>query len=289
MKEFYSEIFKWIKHPDEINLDVRPPEKLIIVSKILLLDCLLGLLFSVLAYLVDSYIIKLDMPLDDSHPVLIFFLVVLIAPIIEESIFRFPLKYQRNYLARLISFLSKGWLKKRWGSFFKYFLYLSIILFGVIHLLNFSNSEILFFVFSPVIIGSQLTGGILLSYTRIKLGFVWSIFQHSVFNLILLVLVIFFSHNHIIAQESNKDVSIKIVEQAYVYKHNSYYESESSRDTIFSIKANDISLSTFIDSLNIKNIKHFEDKWIDVQINCEKGIRKMDLKNLLKKLIQPDH
>ncbi|MBI6118366.1 CPBP family intramembrane glutamic endopeptidase [Salegentibacter maritimus] len=202
------------------------------------------------------------MPLDDSHLIVIFLLMVVIAPIIEEFIFRFPLKYKRNYLAKFINFLSKGRLKKRWGSFFKYFLYLSVIVFGMIHLPNYNNSETLFFIISPILVGSQLIGGIFLSYTRIKLGFAWSILQHSTFNLIILLFGIFISHNQIITEESNEDFSVKIIEQAFVDKNKAYYKSKSNKDTIFYIEANDISLSSFIDSLKLKDLHHFEDKCV---------------------------
>lgn len=285
MKKIYNDIYNWVKHPDEVSLNLQTGEKIKMVSKILLLELLFALPFLGLIYLIDLYILKLEMPLDDSHPILIFTFVVFIAPVLEEFIFRFPLKYRRNYLARLISFLSKGWLIKRWNSIFKYFLYLSVIVFGLIHLPNFNNSETLFFILSPVIIGSQLIGGFLLSYSRIKLGFVWSFFQHSAFNLVFLGLWIFFSHNQTIAEESNESFSIKIVEKAYVNKHNSYYKSKSNKDTVFYIDAMDISLANFIDSLNIKDFKRFEDRWVDVKINSVNGMTRKELESFLKEKI----
>ena len=102
----------------------------------------------------------------------------------------------------------------------------------MIHLPNYNNTETLFFIISPILVGSQLIGGIFLSYTRIKLGFAWSILQHSAFNLIILLFGIFISHNQIITEESNEDFSVKIIEQAYVDKNKAYYKSKFNKDTM---------------------------------------------------------
>ncbi|TQI71153.1 CAAX prenyl protease-like protein [Gramella sp. Hel_I_59] len=288
MRELYYDVYNWIKHPDEVRLTLSSGEKIKIVSKILILELFVGLLFLGLIYLIDSYVLNLDMPLDDSHLILIFLLMVVIAPMIEEFIFRFPLKYKRNYLLKFINYLSRGWLKDRWGSFFKYFLYLSVIVFGMIHLPNYNNSETLFFIISPILVGSQLIGGVFLSYTRIKLGFIWSILQHSAFNLVILLFGLIISHNQIITEESNEDFSIKIIEQAYVDKNETYYKSKFNEDTIFYIEANDISLSSFIDSLKIKEFHQFEDKWVDVKINSSNGMMRKELETFLRKTIKPE-
>jgi hypothetical protein len=247
------------------------------------MDVLLIFPFLGFLYVITSHLVELEIPLDDSHPVVLFILVVLLAPLIEEFIFRFPLKYKRNYLVRLINFFSRGWLKKRWSSVFKYFLYLLVILFGLIHLMNFNNNENLFFALAPFMIGSQLIGGFLLSYTRIKLGFIWSTIQYSAFNLIIVVFEIIFFHNQIIVKESNENFSVSIVEQVYVYKNTSYLQSKFDKDVIYSVNADDISLSGLLDSLNIQGIRQYEDRWIDVRINSEEGMTRKELEDILKR------
>ncbi len=212
----------------------------------------------------------------------------MVIPFIEEIIFRFPLKYQRNYLARLLNYLSKGRLKKRWNSIFKYLLYLLAVLFGLIHLTNYNNTETIFYILSPVIIGSQLIGGFLLSYVRIKLNFLWSVFQHGAFNFTLIILSIIFLHNNEIVRISNKTLSINIKELVFVNKDDSYFRTKFGEDEIYLIEANDISLYDFIDSLNLEGPRPYDDKWIDVNIYSEDGITKTELEKFLKREIKFD-
>ncbi|MDT0650911.1 CPBP family glutamic-type intramembrane protease [Autumnicola edwardsiae] len=283
MIRLYGNIYHWIKHPDETELNLSFRKKVQVTLNILLMDVLLIFPFLGFLYIITSHLVELEIPLDDSHPVVLFILVVLLAPLIEEFIFRFPLKYKRNYLVRLINFFSRGWLKKRWSSVFKYFLYLLVILFGLIHLMNFNNNENLFFALAPFMIGNQLIGGFLLSYTRIKLGFIWSFIQHSAFNLIVVVFEVIFFHNQIIVKESNENFEVSIVEQVYVFKNTSYLQSKFDKDVIYSVNADDISLSGLLDSLNIQGIRQYEDRWIDVKIKSEKGMSRKELKNILKR------
>lgn len=93
---------------------------------------------------------------------------VFISPVLEEMIFRFPLKY----------FLNK--------SYFKYVVWLSIVLFGLIHVTNYELRDEHFF-FLPVILASQLWGGMMLSFIRLKFGIITAILMHSSYNILCLV------------------------------------------------------------------------------------------------------
>ncbi|MCC8361169.1 CPBP family intramembrane glutamic endopeptidase [Salinimicrobium sediminilitoris] len=288
MKKLYKDIYAWIKNPDDNELNLSSKRKFLLTFQILLLELLLAFPFIGFIYFIHSHVVKLENPLIDWGPYLTIFLVILVIPFIEEIIFRFPLKYQRNYLARLLNYLSKGRLKKRWNSIFKYLLYLLAVLFGLIHLTNYNNTETIFYILSPVIIGSQLIGGFLLSYVRIKLGFLWSVFQHGAFNFTLIILSIIFLHNNEIVRISNKTLSINIKELVFVNKYDSYFRTKFGEDEIYLIEANDISLYDFIDSLNLEGPRPYDDKWIDVNIYGEDGITKTELEKFLKREIKFD-
>ena len=288
MTNLYKDIFAWIKNPDDNELNLSSKSKLLLSFQILLLEVLLAFPFIGLIYLIHSHVVKLENPLIDWGPYLTLFLIVLVIPFIEEVIFRFPLKYQRNYLARLLNYLSKGRLKKRWSSIFKYLLYLLAFLFGLIHLTNYDNTETIFYILSPIIIGSQLIGGFILSYVRIKLGFLWSVFQHGAFNFTLIILSFIFLHNNEIVKISNETFSINIKELAFVNKDDSYYRTKFSNEKIYLIEANDISLYEFIDSLNLEGPRPYDDLWIDVNIYSEDGITRSELQRILKGEIKFD-
>lgn len=288
MKELFKNIFNWIRKPDENILDLCLTEKLILLLKILLLDIIIVIPITGIIYLIHYNIVKLKQPLIDIQPFFLFLLVVLVAPLIEEFIFRFPLKYRRNYIIHLLNWATKQWFKKRWDSIFKYFLYLLIIAFGLIHLPNFDNKELIFYVLSPIIISGQLIGGIALSYIRIKLGFIWSIILHSGFNLFIVLISIIFYHNQSIINISSDDLTIQLTELAYIDKKEAYFDFNAENDLVYSIEGNDISLFRLIYYLEEDEPKPYDNTWIDVNIESKNGITKKELLEHLKGQIKFD-
>jgi membrane protease YdiL (CAAX protease family) len=99
-------------------------------------------------------------------PSLLFLLAVVIAPIIEELLFRAPLVAFKNPVH------------------FKYALYISVILFGSLHISNFEALDGQFWAI-PLLVSPQLSAGVFLGYTRIKLGLFWGILLHTAHNFLL--------------------------------------------------------------------------------------------------------
>lgn len=97
----------------------------------------------------------------------IFLFVSILAPSMEELLFRGPLVYFRD------------------SPYFKYAFYMSVLLFGVVHIFNFQGDAQLYF-FAPLLIAPQLIAGIFLGYIRVKLGLKWSILLHASYNTILI-------------------------------------------------------------------------------------------------------
>ena len=97
----------------------------------------------------------------------LFFMAVVLAPIVEETLFRGPLIWFKN------------------KKYFNYILYLSIFLFAGVHLSNFEMSNEIYYV-APVLVAPQLILGAFLSYVRVKLGLRWSICLHATYNAILI-------------------------------------------------------------------------------------------------------
>jgi len=103
--------------------------------------------------------------------ILIFFLVVVIAPFFEELFFRGPFIFFKD------------------SKFFNITFYLFTIAFGFIHINNFElNTQVL--LLSPLLVAPQLCVGFLLGYIRIKFGLVWSMFLHACYNIVLIVPVL---------------------------------------------------------------------------------------------------
>jgi membrane protease YdiL (CAAX protease family) len=103
----------------------------------------------------------------EQYPVsLILLLLVVVAPVLEELIFRGPLWFFRGSL------------------FFKWYFYGTALVFGLVHLSNFPNLSEIWYLF-PLLICPQLCLGLFLGYVRVRFGLAWAILFHAAYNGIL--------------------------------------------------------------------------------------------------------
>ncbi|WP_064198021.1 MULTISPECIES: CPBP family intramembrane glutamic endopeptidase [Emticicia] len=94
---------------------------------------------------------------------LMFLLTIVVAPILEESIFR-------GFLG---SFIHK--------NYFKWLYYLSALLFGLVHTSNYELTESQNLLI-PLIILPQLFLGFILGFVRNKYGFFYCVLLHAIYN-----------------------------------------------------------------------------------------------------------
>lgn len=138
---------------------------------------------------------------------------VILAPILEETMFRLFLKFSRarfNISFLLISLSSFAFssivgsvmlvlwlvfaialLDRRYYTNMKYFwlrnrvavFWLIVLLFGLIHLDNYDLGMIPWYLYLPTVL-PQLIGGVFLGIVRIRFGFLWAILLHASYNLV---------------------------------------------------------------------------------------------------------
>ena len=209
MKEF----IKFITNPTEIE-EVRD-NKLIIVSLFgiyLLGAILLAAVASIICKIFSINHTTLIMPLK------LVLIGIFLAPIYEEILFRLLLRFSvKNYfiffntlfLLTVTSFLYQKYIffiallsililsliiyfiVKSNNNFFtrikfKYYFYTTTLLFGLIHLFNFSGNNYAIIIFSIVLVSPQIFLGLILGYIRMKYGILYSIFFHMIVNMSLL-------------------------------------------------------------------------------------------------------
>jgi hypothetical protein len=150
-----------------------------------------------------------------------FFFFLVFAPIVEEIIFRLPLKIKKlnlfislavaflffYYLSAissmatlkfflifipyliclgfLIFFVVKtSFLENFKEKYYIFYFYGLSVIFGLLHLTNFiEDVPNKLILFSPIFTFFQIISGVFLSYTRIKYGLIWSIALHMIINL----------------------------------------------------------------------------------------------------------
>ena len=139
------------------------------ISTITRILTLIGVLHDV-SHITDSLF-------DDSNGFKILFFAAILAPFIEESIFRGPLIYFKQPKA------------------FKTAFYVIGIIFAYVHIFNFEiTTNVL--LFSPLLVAPQFFIGLIFGFIRIRFGLIWSILLHSIYNGILVSLFLLASHGN---------------------------------------------------------------------------------------------
>lgn len=144
---------------------------------------------------------------------LVVFAVIFLAPLVEEPIFRLHLDLKIKSiclgLGMSILMISQQWyftavfviylvfllmrVMRRRPLNFKFVVYVSSILFALIHLGNFSNFEIAdHFYWIPFLVAAQFFIGLMLSYIRLTHGIWYAILFHAVYNAILIIPTVLF-------------------------------------------------------------------------------------------------
>jgi len=214
-----KEFFRYLKRPRFIRTEPFEPRYFFkFFIRVLLWAILLGIPRVIIS---DFYKLK-EMKLGDSYWGL-FVLVVIMAPLIEETLFRMWLRPQKknliffsglfaalsfyelikaNYIhAGIFLVLTSAFLPfiyhvryrkrlQRWIIVhFGLLFYLSFIFFGLFHITNFLPLRTPVLLLAPLITLPQLFVGSALGYIRMKYGIVYSMFLHSIFNLMLFLLM----------------------------------------------------------------------------------------------------
>ena len=118
-----------------------------------------------------------DSLFDDSNGFKILFFAAILAPLIEELIFRGPLVYFIQPRAFKIAFYVIG------------------IIFAYVHIFNFEITTNVI-LFSPLLVAPQFFIGLIFGFIRIRFGLIWSILLHSIYNGILVSLFLLASHGN---------------------------------------------------------------------------------------------
>jgi len=176
--------------------------------------------------------------LDDQHqfkellktlsPLVLFFMVAILAPLLEETIFRLFLRFHTltlfaSILAGALFFIPRNegvslWivsgvfafiflglvglylqpehatkvLKKFWEQHFWVLYYASVLIFGLAHISNYNLPVWKLTLLAPILVLPQILLGFILGYLRIRFGFVYAVLLHAFHNGILILPVILF-------------------------------------------------------------------------------------------------
>jgi hypothetical protein len=220
-------LIKYIKNPEYVNVPgtLNLTDFTEIIGKSVLIYFVFILLSTVLIILPISIFnlvperVIMDLPVT--------FKIIILLPFYEELAFRLPLRYSENNLFIALGtiaflFLPRsfslpisltiglliagipflGILRKRFTKRiqivylknYKVIFYSLAFIFGLLHLYNFKNFELIHFLISPLLVVNQIFMAFLLGFTRVtyKYGFLIAIMLHMLINFIFIVLLDFY-------------------------------------------------------------------------------------------------
>jgi len=192
----YEDLVKYLKNPVAEKDPNRDFFHHLSIFLVMLMTCFMisFLLSIVIGMVYSSGLIENDYhafdDLKDLSSYQIFFAAAVLAPLIEEIIFRAPLTLFKSPWK--LPFKVEGINEIRIKALenpkvFRIAFYVFALAFGYIHLSNYQiDAQIL--LFSPLLVAPQILLGLIIGYVRIRLGFFWGVALHACYNGILVSL-----------------------------------------------------------------------------------------------------
>lgn len=176
MKETFRELKQFLQHPTlEKDTNTASVYRLKKFLHLLIICLITGIVISPIYVIIESlqWVDMQDHAIEEMmeqySTEMIFFFTVVLAPLIEEAIFRAPLTAFKTNKSFQVGF------------------YVFAVLFGFIHIFNFEITPTVLLL-SPVLVLPQLLLGGYLGFIRVRFGLLWSIALHATYNGVVLSL-----------------------------------------------------------------------------------------------------
>lgn len=203
-----NDFLSFLKKPtDKVDLPISIPSKFKIVLTFFVIELpVMLVLILIMGGLESAHIINtenhaIEKLFKTMSTTAIFFLVVIIAPLVEELIFRLYLRYETNLLIGTSIRFSHLFLDRekaaqfdldlnsKWSRFYPKIFYFSALLFGLVHLVNYEISPTIL-LFSPILVAPQIVLGLIIGFLRLRYGFWTGFMMHSFHNLFIMCISI---------------------------------------------------------------------------------------------------
>ena len=285
MKTYFIELFNFYKNPK----DVRITNYTLIKNIKYILYTFLGDLSLTLIFFPFLYLLSKNnlIPEDierinyaDNTLLKSLMVIAVFVPILEEVIFRLPIRYNKLYRY----FISA----KVWAVLFKILVYLIPLLFGFVHLSNFGDLTIPLILMSPVLIGSQIIGGYLYTFLRVKFNFASAVVTHMLWNLVLSLGVIFLLSVEKPFQQNDQNLSIEIKQFEYNNLDSQNLIIDAIGTKVFKVEAKQYSLNHLVDTIANEQRKK-TDIIVDLKLTSKKGITKEKFVEIIENFDKSSH
>lgn len=279
-KSILNDFFNFLKKPNDQQIHLSIKNRFSLIFKLLILELLFTLIIVLpINYLIDEFVTiktpSLDYRFNTIYAIIL--LMVLIVPFLEEIMFRSILRYN--------SFFVKKISREKWNRYFPYLVYAMSIAFGLVHASNYYNDSLTFYLLSPLILLSQLSGGFVLSYIRVRINFYYGFIYHALWNLIAALIIpsflLLFSSPIV---DHSKNYSLEIDEK--ILFNQSEIQSISLKienNKIYKINAEQLYLQDIVDQIYGEEKYYVDEYLIDMDFSSKQGVTKEEFKKILEK------
>ena len=212
-KSLLGSFLHFLRSPDlQASPDmISPKEKLIRILRLFSLKWVIIVLVFLVLDIVNAPSGELVEDDFSISAISLFFSAVVLAPLLEELVFRLPLRPSVTAVAILYSlfifwlslwiavyssllsavlfvfvsfyiartFIQKDFLQAFYRQHPYFLFYSSTLVFGAVHVFNYEQAS---WKLLPLLVFSQTIGGLLLGFVRIRYGFWWAVFLHAFHN-----------------------------------------------------------------------------------------------------------
>lgn len=276
--KLFIELIKFLRYPKDEQYEISFRQKLRIFGILLLFEIAILCFLVYPIYEFVDYITPLreSAVFEDYTLITSILMLVLLVPLIEEFFFRCILRYS-GLVAIIVS-------RESWDKIFPYLVYILSLSFGIVHASNYDNNDTIYYIFIPFLFLSQITGGLIISFIRVKLNFWWGVLFHSSWNLLFVILfpLIVSLFDKPFVQEDNR-YSL-VIEEVPFFKSNNpkILQIKNQNDTIYLISLKQQSFQSVLDTLYGKGSYYTDPILINLSLQSEKGILKNELLNVIK-------
>lgn len=268
-------LWRFAKKPDDRQVNYPLKKKIYTVLVLLLLE--LTITFTVLVPVmtrIDEVIGLRTREFTYISLLQTILLMVIGVPFFEEIAFRYFLRYS-GFRTKMVS-------EQKWKRLFPFLVYFSVICFGLVHVTNYYNNTALFFILAPVIVLSQLTGGLIITFLRVRFSFFWGFFYHCLWNFLVIVAIPLTEAQFVEPYtDTNADYSITIEEELFFKKEEQALKIDSSGGKIYKLDVEQFAMQHLLDTLYKKNDYITDDFLINVKFQSEKGVTEKEFLNIL--------
>ncbi|WP_276681295.1 CPBP family intramembrane glutamic endopeptidase [Empedobacter brevis] len=278
MKEYIRELFYFYKTPKDskyLGGTLLKNTKFIGLTIVLELVIFI-IIFPFLYYISEQKFLPEDfskIEYKDNTFIHTIIITAFIIPVIEELIFRLPLRFNTFYYL----FIKRS----IWNKIFPYIVYLIPFIFGIVHLSNYGNIDLKLILLSPILVGSQIIGGYLYTFLRVKFNFISAIFSHIIWNILATIIPFCISYfeKPYVKTTNNYDVTIEYYDYNNLDNQNFFVDSVGSK--IYKIQVSQFSINHIADTISNQK-RNKMDFIIDIKLNSKNGISKEDFYDILK-------